>query len=72
MAMPIVASGCQQYSVVQMLPPIVESVVYWMEVGIPLEVMKIFAYTNTQVYVAARTFAQLKTRAFLRTCGKEL
>ena len=61
-AMPIVAAGDQGYPVAAMLDPLVEACVNWMGIGLPLETLKIFAYSDQTAAEAAKAFAQLKTR----------
>ena len=40
-AMPIVAAGDQGYSVTTMLPPLMDAAVHWMQVGFPIEKIKL-------------------------------
>ncbi len=59
-AMPIVAAGDQGYSIAAMLLPLVEAAVHWMQIGVPLESLKIFTYSEASAREASHLFAQLK------------
>ncbi|MEM9482056.1 MAG: hypothetical protein AAGA83_00030 [Cyanobacteria bacterium P01_F01_bin.116] len=55
-AMPIVAAGDQGYSIATMLPPLIEAAVHWMGIGIPLETLKIFAYSDASADEAKNVY----------------
>jgi TIR domain len=55
-AMPVVAAGDQGYPVPQMLEPLLDAALHWMEHGLPLEVLKIIAYADRQAEEARKTF----------------
>ncbi|MEO0866915.1 MAG: hypothetical protein AAFY17_00425 [Cyanobacteria bacterium J06642_11] len=59
-AMPILATGAQGYSINAMLPPIIKTAIHWMTIGMPLETLKIFTYTDAEAKEAKRAFAKLK------------
>jgi len=59
-AMPIVASGDQGFSITTMLPPLIDAAVHWMEIGVPLETLKIFAYSDNSAQESRVVFAQVK------------
>lgn len=61
-AMPIVAAGDQGYSVATMLPSIMDAAVHWMRIGFPLEVLKVFAYSDSAACEAEELFARFKSR----------
>jgi len=61
-AMPVVAAGDQGYSVSTMLEPLIEAAVNWLRIGLPLEKLKIFTYSNANAKQAKLSFGQLKTR----------
>lgn len=61
-AMPIVAAGDQGYPIVAMLEPLIEAAVNWMRIGLPLEKLKIFAYSRFSAEEASEAFAKLKMR----------
>ncbi len=61
-AMPILAAGDQAYPISTMLEPLIEAAVNWLGIGLPLETLKIFAYSNSDAKEAATTFKQLKVR----------
>ena len=60
-AMPIVAAGDQGYSVAQMLEPLLDAAIHWMEQGLPLGVLKIVAYGDQQADEARETFENKAT-----------
>ena len=55
-AMPIVASGDQVFSVSDMLPPLLDAAVHWMALGLPLKRLKIVAYSESQTNIAKALF----------------
>jgi len=61
-AMPLVAAGDQGYAVEEMLNPLVEAAVHWMQAGMPLSVLKIFVYTEEYARSAREVFKRLKDR----------
>ena len=61
-AMPIVASGDQEYGVSEMLPPLIDAAVHWMTLGLPLKRLKIVAYSEVQAAQAKELFAELKKK----------
>ena len=60
-AMPIVAAGNQGYSISIMLVPLLEAAIQWMEKGLPLDCIKIVAYSEEQGREAIKVFTQRKT-----------
>lgn len=60
-AMPIVAAGNQGYSISTMLDPLLEAAIQWMEKGLPLDCIKIVAYSEEQAKEAIKIFSQQKT-----------
>ena len=65
-AMPIVAAGDQGYDIEEMLPPIIEAAAQWMGIGMPLDTLKIFAYSQRSGVHAAKVFSKLKKRLMPR------
>lgn len=61
-AMPVVAAGDQGYTVATMLEPLIEAAVNWLGIGLPLETLKIFSYSDADAREAATVFGQLKTK----------
>jgi len=59
-AMPIVAAGDRGYDVTQMLNPLLEAAVHWMEHGLPLNTIKIVAYSKHEAKEADTLFKELK------------
>jgi hypothetical protein len=59
-AMPIVAAGDQGYSISTMLTPLLEAAIQWMEKGLPLNCIKIVAYSDEQGQEAIKVFSQRK------------
>jgi hypothetical protein len=61
-AMSIVATGNQGYSVSDVLPPLIDAAVHWMALGHPLKRLKIVAYSDAQSAEARDLFAELKRK----------
>ena len=61
-AMPIVAAGDQGHAISAMLSPLIEAAVQWMGIGLPLEALKIYTYSDESAREAKQLFAQLKTK----------
>ena len=59
-AMPVVASGNQKVSLDKMLPAIVETAVFWLENGLPLQSVKLVLYSDDQVKEALLKFLIIK------------
>jgi hypothetical protein len=59
--MPIVAAGDQGYPISTMLVPLLEAAIQWMETGLPLDCIKIVAYSDEQEREAMKVFSQRKT-----------
>ena len=59
-AMPIVAAGNQGYSISTMLVPLLEAAIQWMKRGLPLDCIKIVAYSDEQGREAIKVFSQRK------------
>jgi hypothetical protein len=59
-AMPLVAAGDQGYSVEEMLSPLVEAAVRWMQTGMPLSLLKIVVRSEVEVRRAREVFKRLK------------
>lgn len=59
-AMPILAAGDQGYSVTEMLDPLLEAALHWLENGLPLERIKIIAYSDKQAKEANAFFLKKK------------
>lgn len=58
--MPVVAAGDQGHEVTQILEPLLEAAVHWMEHGLPLERIKIVAYSDYQAKEAHSLFLKKK------------
>lgn len=59
-AMPIVAAGDQGFTVQEMLTPILEAGLHWLEAGLPLDCIKIFTHSDAQTKEAERVFSDKK------------
>jgi hypothetical protein len=59
-AMPVLASGDQNYPVTQILDPLLEAALQWLEHGLPLERIKIVAYSDKQAKEASALFSKKK------------
>jgi hypothetical protein len=60
-AMPIVAAGNQGYPISTMLVPLLEAALHWIETGLPLDCIKIVAYSDEQGREAIQAFSKQKT-----------
>lgn len=56
-AMPLLATGNQRVPVEALLPRLLEAAVFWLEEGLPIECLKIVAFTPADAQIAARIFA---------------
>jgi hypothetical protein len=61
-AMPIVASGDQGWSVAEMLEPLLDAALHWMQHGLPLDVLKVVAYSDAQAVAAEADFKTWASR----------
>src|SRR5215203_1799772 len=68
-AMPLVAAGDQGYAVEEMLKPLLEAAINWMQAGMPLSLLKIVAHRERQAQLAHEVFRQMKNRLSSGTVG---
>jgi hypothetical protein len=61
-AMPLVATGDQDYTIEVMLEPLVEAAVRWMQAGMPLSVLKIAVYKEAATTRARQSFERIKKK----------
>lgn len=59
-ALPMVAAGNQGYTVAEILSPLLDAALHWLEQGLPLDRIKIVAYSTDHADDAAEIFAQHK------------
>lgn len=59
-ALPMVAAGDQGYTVAEILSPLLDAALHWLEQGLPLDRIKIVAYSTESADDAAAIFAQHK------------
>ena len=59
-ALPVVAAGDQGYPVAEMLAPLLEAALHWLETGLPLDRIKIVTHSDTQAQEALRVFLEKK------------
>ncbi len=64
-ALPVVAAGSQGYSVSEMLTPLLEAALNWLEKGLPLDCIKIVTYSEDQAQEAQRVFSRHKAEYVL-------
>ena len=67
-AMPLLATGNQQVPLEVMFPRLMEAAIFWLEVGLPVEELKIVAFRAADVPVARRIFEEAKS-LFNRRAG---
>ena len=65
-ALPVVAAGDQGYPVAEMLAPLLEAALHWLENGLPLDCVKIVTYSDAQAQDALRVFS-VKKAEYLRS-----
>jgi len=58
--MPIVATGDQEYSIQQILNLLLDSSIHWIENGLPIDIIKIVAYSESQAKEALKFFTKKK------------
>jgi len=68
-AMPVVASGDQGYSVRTMFKPLLEAAVQWLEIGLPLEGIKIVTRTDAGAQEALQVLSEKKSE-YLQSAPK--
>ena len=59
-AMPIVAAGNQSFPVREMLPPLLDATLHWLDSGLPLEVVRIVAFSQSDAAEARVIFKSAK------------
>ena len=57
LAMPIVAAGDQSWPTQQILTPLLDAAIHWMQVGLPLDCIKIVVFTDAKSLEATEIFA---------------
>jgi hypothetical protein len=65
-AMPLLATGNQQVPLDVMFPRLLQAAVFWLEEGLPIDVLKIVVYAREKLAVAAPLFAGEKSSYFAR------
>lgn len=61
-ALPVVAAGDQGYSVSEMLTPLLDAALHWLENGLPLDRVKIVAHTADHAREAIAIFTKCKAQ----------
>jgi hypothetical protein len=56
-AMPLLATGNQRVPVDALLPQLLDAAIFWLEEGLPIEQLKIVAFSPAETAIAARLFA---------------
>jgi hypothetical protein len=64
-ALPLIAAGNQGYPVSEMLTPLLEAALHWLKNGLPLDCIKIVAYSDAQAQEALRIFSGKKAKYVL-------
>jgi hypothetical protein len=62
LAMPVVAAGDQGYRIPEMLEPLLEAAVNWMEIGLPLERLSIVTHQDAHADEARTVFRATKAK----------
>jgi hypothetical protein len=63
LAMPILASGDQEYDASVMLQALLEASIHWLMIGLPLECIKVVAHGEGWLAALRQTFARVKETA---------
>jgi hypothetical protein len=61
-AMPLVTTGSQRSAMLDVLEPLLEAAVHWMQIGLPLKTLKIVQYSELKAAEMKGMFAVLKRR----------
>ena len=61
-AMPLVSTGKRRAPVSQVLPSLIEAAAHWLSLGLPVEHLKITAYSEQDIREVNRIFPELKKR----------
>jgi hypothetical protein len=64
-ALPVVAAGDQGYQVAEMLGPLLDAALHWLENGLPLDCIKIVTRSDAQAQEARRVFSGQKAEYVL-------
>jgi hypothetical protein len=64
-ALPVVAAGDQGYQVAEMLGPLLDAALHWLENGLPLDCIKIVTRSDAQAQEAGRVFSGQKAEYVL-------
>ena len=68
-ALPIVAAGHQKVPLERVFPVMVDSAIFWLENGLPLQCIKLVVYRDEQVPQALKIFEKARKRFDLRTAS---
>jgi hypothetical protein len=60
-AMPVVAAGDQGYSIAEMLEPLLDAAIHWLEIGLPLTRIKIVTRNASSINESLSVFAAKKS-----------
>ncbi|WP_372365703.1 toll/interleukin-1 receptor domain-containing protein [Candidatus Uabimicrobium sp. HlEnr_7] len=70
-AMPLVGTGNQQADLDSVLPALIEAAAHWLSLGLPVEHLKIAAYSQGSVNQAMEIFPQIKQKYHQQTLSNE-
>jgi len=56
----VVAAGDEGYPMAEMLAPLLEGALHWIEIGLPLDRIKVVTHLNAQAQEALRVFSEKK------------
>jgi hypothetical protein len=68
-AMPLIAAGDQGYDTAQMFESILKAAVSWLRRGMPIDVLKIVAYSSEAAYQAKQRFIELRDAGSASSTG---
>lgn len=61
-ALPVVAAGDQGFPLVAMLAPLIDAALHWLEIGLPLDCIKIVTHSDARAQEALRVFSVQKAQ----------
>jgi hypothetical protein len=66
-AMPVVAAGDQSWPVSAILPPLLDAALHWLQVGLPLDVLRIVAHGAAEAQAAKTAFDEFAAAQGVRS-----
>jgi len=70
-ALPLIAAGDQRYGVAEMVAPLVDAALHWLELGLPLDVVRVVAYRDAEAQAAREVFSEQRATYIVEGEGSE-